>query len=167
MRLSILGAYLPRLSPERLAAWVKEDVKEFVDGIRELQQRGLAQSWSDHELRTRAEELPQELESSLNAVALFEMFVQDHHGEFDPFSTSEKETTSVAWEPAFLSVDGQELIGAEGADLRTVETFRVAFYIHDWPEKGVLVGPCGELPIPRFEPVPERLWTLAPYVQLD
>ena len=37
MQLTVLGAYLPRMSPKRLTAWIADDVKEFVDGIRELQ----------------------------------------------------------------------------------------------------------------------------------
>ncbi|WP_147383849.1 hypothetical protein [Noviherbaspirillum sedimenti] len=140
-------------------------MKAFVDGIRELQQRGLAKSWSEEELMARAAELPEELQSSLNSVALFEVLVQDHGGEFDPYSISEKETTAVAWEPTYLSVDGEEHIGEES--MPAASSFRVAFYVHEWPEGGTLIGPAGVLSLPEFKPVPERLWKLAPYALLD
>lgn len=148
-------------------SWVKDDVKDFVDGIHELQQRGLAKFWSEEELMERAAELPEELKASLSAAAFFEVLVEDHDGGFDPFSISEKKTTAVAWEPAYLSADGQERIGEDIADLSAAGSFRVAFYVHDWPEGGALVGPSGSFPLPGFEPVPERLWKLAPYSQLD
>lgn len=167
MRLTVLGAYLPRLSPERLASWVANYVGDFVDGIHELQQRGLAKSWSEEELMERAAALPEELEASLNVAALFEVLVEDHDGGFDPFSISEKETSSVAWEPAYLTVDGQGHIAEDASDLPAASAFRVAFYVHDWPQTGTLVGPFGQLPLPGFEPIPERLWQLAPYAQLD
>ena len=91
MKLTVMGAYPPRLTPERLAGWVRDDVADFVEGIRELQSRGLAQSWSEEELQERAAELPRELEQAMSSAALFEILVEDHTGEFDPYEISEKE----------------------------------------------------------------------------
>ncbi|BET26674.1 hypothetical protein EV673_0209 [Limnobacter thiooxidans] len=167
MKLTVIGAYLPRPTPERLAAWIRDDVADFVEGIRDLRSRGFAQYWSDDRLHDRAAELPGELEKAISSAALFEVLVEDHTGEFDPYEISEKETTSVAWEPAYLSVDGVESIAQNVSKPREVNRFRVAFYVHDWPEEGELTGPNGPLAHPTFQPVPERLWTLAPYDLLD
>ncbi|PZO16937.1 MAG: hypothetical protein DCE87_04945 [Betaproteobacteria bacterium] len=167
MKLTVIGAYLPRLTPERLAVWIQDDVADFVEGIRDLQSQGLAQYWSDDQLQERAAELPSEMREAMNSAALFEVLVEDHKGEFDPYGISEKETTSVAWEPAYLSEDGGESIAEDVSELGEVNRFRVAFYVHDWPKKGELIGPTGPLVHPTFGPVPERLWKLAPYVLLD
>lgn len=167
MKLTVIGAYLPRLSPERVASWIQDDVANFVKGIRELQSLGLAHSWSDDELQERAAELPAELEDAMSSAALFEILVYDHAGEFDPYEISEKETTSVAWAPAYLSEDGGASIADDVSELASVTKFRVVFYVHDWPEKGELIGPTGSLGSPKFQPVPERLWKLAPYELLD
>lgn len=142
-------------------------MENFVKGIRELQSHGLARSWSDDELRERATELPTELEDAMSSAALFEVLVEGHAGEFDPYEIWEKRTTSAAWEPAYLSEDGEVSIADNLSVLSSVTTFRVAFYVHDWPEGGELIGPTGALGSPSFQPVPERLWKLAPYALLD
>lgn len=167
MKLTVIGAYLPRLTPERLAAWIEEDVQSFVTRIREMQSQGLAQSWSEEEIESRAAELPEEVKEALSAAALFEVLVEDHVGDFDPFAIFEKYTTSVAWEPAYLSLDGTYSIAERIGDLQAVMSFRVVFYVHEWPEVGELVGPMGVLIHPPFVETPERLWKLAPYALLD
>jgi hypothetical protein len=167
MQLTVLGAYLPRLSPERLAAWIVADVQSFATEIRAMKSRGLAQSWSEEEIESRAAELPEELEAALSAAALFEVLVDDHVGDFDPFAIFEKHTTSVAWEPAYLSLDGTHSIAEHIGELADVKSFRIAFYVHEWPEGGELVGPMGPLVHPPFAETPERLWKLARYALLD
>jgi hypothetical protein len=167
MKLTVIGAYLPRLCPERLADWIEEDVQSFATSIREMKSRGLAQSWSEEEIESRAAELPGELEEALSAAALFEVLVEDHVGDFNPFAISEKHTTSVAWEPAYLSLDGTYSIAESISDLPDAKSFRVVFYVHEWPEAGELVGPTGMLNHPPFVETPERLWKLVPYALLD
>lgn len=167
MKLTVIGAYLPRLTPERLALWIEKDVHAFATSIREMKLQGLAQSWSEEEIESRAAELPEELEEALSAAALFEVLVEDHLGDFDPFAIFEKHTGSVAWEPAYLSLDGTHSIGESNGDLPDVKNFRVVFYVHEWPEAGELVGPTGAIIHPPFAETPERLWKLAPYVLLD
>ncbi|UUZ63092.1 hypothetical protein LP417_25715 [Polaromonas sp. P1-6] len=141
MQLTVVGAYLPRLSSGRLAAWIADDVKSFIDGLHELQLRGLATSWSEEDIQTRAEELPMELDRDLASAALFEILVQEHQGGFDPFAFSEQTTTAVAWEPAFLNESGEEAICEDISDLLAHRGFRCAFYVHEWPQNGVLFGP--------------------------
>ena len=98
---------------------------------------------------------------------MFEVLVEGHVGDFDPFAIFEKHTTSVAWEPVYLSSDGIHSIAQSTGELADVKSFRVAFYVHEWPEGGELVGPTGPLICPPFAETPERLWTLAPYALLD
>jgi hypothetical protein len=167
MQLTVIGAYLPRFSPERLTAWIEEDVQSFSTGIRAMKSQGLAQSWSEEEIESRAAELPEELQEALSAAALFEVLVEDHVGDFDPFAIFEIHTTSVAWEPAYLSLDGTYSIAEHIDDLTDVKSFRVAFYVHEWPKGGELVGPMGSLIHPPFVETPERLWKLAPYALLN
>ena len=167
MKLTVIGAYLPRLTPQRLAAWIVEDVQSFATGIREMKSQGLAQSWSEEEIKSRAAELPEELEEALSAAALFEVLVENHVGDFDPFAIFERRTTSIAWEPVYLSLDGNRSIAERPSELASVKSFRVAFYVHDWSEGGELVGPTGPLVHPPFAATPERLWKLAPYALLD
>ena len=167
MKLTVVGAYLPRLTPGRLSDWIQADVAAYVEGMRDLKSRGLAQSTSEEEIKEIAAELPGELAEALNAAALFEVVVEDHSGNFDPYTLREKQTTSVAWEPTYLSLDGERKIAESASELTEGTSFRVAFYVHDWPEDGVLIGPTGPLDLPPFKSVPERLWTLAPYEPLD
>jgi len=84
MQLTVIGAHLPRLSPERLAAWIVEDVQSFATGIRAMKSQGLAQSWSEDEIASRSAELPNELEEALSAAALFEVLVEGHVGDLYP-----------------------------------------------------------------------------------
>jgi len=167
MQLTVLGAYMPRLTPARLAAWVAEDVQSFTKGIRELRTKGLAQSSTEEKIAARAAELTEELEEALTAAALFEVLVEYHAGDFDACAIFEKHTTSVAWKPAYLSTDGNRSIAEHPSELAGVESFRVAFFVHEWPEGGELVGPTGPLTHPPFAATPERLWKLAPYTLLD
>lgn len=167
MKLTVLGAYLHRLTPERLSAWIVEDVQSFADTIRDLKSRGLATSWTEEEIVERAAELPAELFEELNSVALFEVLVEQHGGKFDPYEIFEKHTTQVAWEPAYLSADGETVVADSASELGGVNVFRVAFFVHEWPEDGELTGPTGPLAHPPFVSVPERLWKLAPYAQVD
>lgn len=167
MQITVIGAYLPRLSPKKLSAWIEEDVQSFEADIRAMKSQGLAQSWSEEEIESRVAELPEELEEALRAAALFEVLIENHDGDFDPFTIFEKHTTSVAWEPVYLSLDGTHSIAEHISDLGDVKSFRVAFYVHEWPEGGELVGPTGALIHPPFVETPERLWKLAPYALLD
>lgn len=111
--------------------------------------------------------LPRELGEALGSAVLIELLVESHGGAFDPDDFYEAQTTSVAWEPAYLSVNGDQKVAEVLSELNPEEPFRVAFFVHDWPENGTLVGPTGKLALPSFESVPERLWRLAPYVLLD
>jgi len=166
MQLTVVGAYLPRLDQARLSRWIADDVVSFKKTIRELRERGVTQT-TDEEIELRAEELPEELNSDLQQVALFEVEVLGNSKVFVGTSFQERKTTAVSWEPVYLSLSGEEVICDKSDAPPELQEFRVAFYIHDWPQDGLLDGPLGELPLPPFSPLPERLWKLAPYSLVD
>jgi hypothetical protein len=166
MNILVVGAYLPRLTPERVNQFIDEDVSSFLTTIRELRSQGKTQ-WPEGDLVARAEEIREELNEELQSVALIELKIDSADASFDILSFHEKKTTAVAWEPAYLTTDGTELTCEPENGPPPAGSFRVAFYIHDWPNDGRLVGPNGEIDLPSFCEVPERLWRLAPYALLD
>lgn len=169
MRLKAVGAYLPRLDPARIRLFVEQQAETFLEGVRSLQLRGLTRNWTEPSMLERAAEISEELGNDLQHAVLFELEVWLEAGEsFDPYAVHQLapagmlDSGYVAWEPAFLSADGEQAQDA----LDSVH-FRVAFYIHEWPEASLLRGPTGVLDLPEFAPLPERLWRLAPYALLD
>lgn len=167
MRVSVIGAHLPRLTPNRMSKWIADAVDGFREVMTESVQSGVFKSWTLEQIALRAEELPDEYVSALRGVALFEIRVEQCEGVFDFMQFSEQLTTSVAWEPVLLTVDGEATIETKATVPAELSAFRAAFFIHDWPENGTLLGPTGPLLVPEFTPVPERLWKLAPYELLD
>ena len=103
----------------------------------------------------------------LQYAALFEVLVQGNDLPFDPGEFHNSDTGLLGWKPVFLSVDGQKVVHEDVPAPASLHDFRVAFYIQDWVDAGQLVGPTCELELPSFEPVPMRLWTLAPYSCVD
>ena len=167
MRVSVIGAHLPRLAPGRMSKWIDDTVEDFRKEMTLSVQSGLLKSWTLEEISMRAEELPDEFLSALHGVALFEVFVEQSNGVFDFYQFSEQRTTSVAWEPVLLAENGETTLETKDTYTTELSTFRAAFYIHDWPEDGTLLGPRGPLSLPEFTPVPERLWKLAPFDLVD
>ncbi|CCE02352.1 hypothetical protein [Bradyrhizobium sp. STM 3809] len=69
-----------------------------------------------------------------------------------------------AWNETFLTADGESRI--ELADTEKVPSssrYRVVFVIHYWRQGTPLQSSYGDLTPPLPEPVPARLWRLAPY----
>lgn len=167
MRVSVVGAHLPRLTPDRMSKWIADTAEDFRAEMTKDVQSGLFKSWTLEEIAIRAEELPDEYMSALRGVALFEIRVDQCEVAFDFTQFSEQLTTSVAWEPVLLTEDGETKIETNDPFTTELSAFRAAIFIHDWPENGTLLGPTGPLSLPNFTPVPERLWKLAPYELLD
>ena len=167
MELSVTGAYLPRLDQSRLAQFITDEVTAFSKGILNLRARGFAQSMTDATIAIRCLEIPEELDYDLQRAALFEVEVRGNTQKFLSTSFVEERTHHVSWEPVYLSLDGTRIVSEWVDAPPELSDFRVAFYLHEWPPDGKLIGPTGHLPIPPFAPVPERLWTLAPYSTVD
>jgi hypothetical protein len=165
MQLRVIGAHLPRLDQAGITAFIANDVETFKATIYELVAKGIAKR-TYAEIDRRALELPEELNTDLQRCALFELEIQGNDREFDPTELFNPDTGYVAWEPAFLTLDGEAILTDAHKASGSLESFRVAFYIHEWNEPGRLKGPMGELVLPPFTPVPPRLWKLAPYACL-
>lgn len=162
MKTRLLGAYLPRLTPERIAQHVEEDQLRFVNvGIPDLQRQGFALDWTKEAIEERAAEIAEEKAYCIEHAALFEVEVLHADQYFEPWVFEN------ASEPVFLDAEGQDIVAESVSELDFSQPFRLVFWIHDWTEDSVLGGPEGPVEIERFEPVPERLWKLAPYEIVD
>jgi hypothetical protein len=162
MNTRLIGAYLPRLTPERLARHIAEDRWRFVNvGIPDLQQQGFALEWTKEAIEERADEIAEEKAYCLERAALFEFAISGANKYFEPGVFEN------AWEPAFLDSEGQRVIAEVVSELPEGKPFRLVFWIHDWDEGSTLDGPDGPVQVGEFEPVPERLWSLAPYEVVD
>ena len=166
MNIRLLGAHLPRLDPAGIATFIHDDITRFRQTLLGLIQAGTIDR-DPQEVEDRAFELAEELHDDLQRCALFELEVTDNRSEFDPCAYGDPDSGSLGWEPVFLSMDGSTIVTEAYRAPASLTAFRVAFYVHDWTLPGRLAGPAGELTLPPFTPVPERLWRLAPYRCVD
>ncbi|WP_428415453.1 hypothetical protein [Methylibium sp.] len=166
MQVRVLGAHLPRLDKAGIARFIEEDVASFKKTLFELINSGAIQR-DREEVDERALELTEELDYDLQRCALFELEVTGNNSEFDPSAYGNPDSDRLGWEPVFISIDGSSIISEAYKAPPSLKEFRVAFYVHDWELPGRLVGPTGELELPAFTAVPERLWKLAPYSCVD
>jgi hypothetical protein len=166
MQIRVLGAHLPRLDQAGIAKFICEDTERFKQTLFGLIDLGTIKR-DRQEVEERALELPDELDYDLQRCALFELEVTGNESEFDPTEYGNPSSGGLGWEPVFLSMDGQTVVTEAYRAPASLGEFRVAFYVHDWELPGSLVGPAGKLELPRFTPVPERLWKLAPYSCVD
>jgi hypothetical protein len=167
MRIRVIGAHLPRLDQKAIARFIADEVAEFRRGWLELRERGGTEK-TEEEIEEDTMDLKAKLEVDLQTCALFEVEVTENDREFE-LTEFENTDRYCGWEPAFLSPDGERVVFKEGYAYTIppeLKDFRVAFYIHEWKEPDRLVGPTGELALPQFTSVPERLWKLAPYTPL-
>ena len=119
-------------------------------------------------------EIREGLERDLANAALVEVLVSNPDSSFsiDAFQQPNPDLAEgqwqVAWCEKFLTTDGTaRLAELKSNELPTEKHYRVAFYIHDWKHERGLHGPYGPLQLPSPEPMPSRLWKLAPYEQVD
>jgi len=166
MHIRVLGAYLPRLDQAGIGKFIQEDVDRFKQTLFELIDSGTIKR-DREEVEERALELPEELEYDLQRCALFELEITGNETDFDPSEYGNPDSGGLGWDPAFLSLDGTAVVTEAYKAPASLRDFRVAFYVHDWVLPGRLIGPGGELELPPFSPVPERLWILAPYSCVD
>ncbi len=101
------------------------------------------------------------MQYDLERAALFEAEVSNNDGSFDATRIER------AWEPVYLTPDGNAPLEESGVSVASAKAFRVAFYVQEWQEGQTLAGPNGPLVLPKFMRVPERLWHLAPYAIAD
>ena len=85
-------------------------------------------------------------------------------GFIQPDPAQSRNFWQVAWNATFLTVDGESVIKIDrDKKLPDAAQFRVVFVIDDWKPGLPLRSSYGDLPLPSLQPLPERLWRLAPY----
>jgi hypothetical protein len=163
----VIGAHLPRLDQAAIAQFIHDDVAEFKRVLLDLNARG--EIYTDPaEIEERALELPEELDAELQSCALFELEVTGNDASFDPSEFHNPDTDLYGWAHVILSMDGTEVLGDDQEAPAEWKDFRAAFWVQDWDElPGRLAGPDGEVALPPFTPVPDRLWRLAPFRPVD
>jgi hypothetical protein len=158
----ILGVYSPLASASEFQAFLEA----WTDGLDEDE----IEDMSPEELRNMRQNLERELGNAVLVEALVES--ADETFSMEAFAQPDPELPSTNWQVAwcekYLTPDGSRLLG----DYRSYEVpsephFRVAFYVHYWKHKNGLNGPYGALELPEIEPMPARLWQLAPYETTD
>ena len=114
--------------------------------------------WEDH------------LRQYMSDAAVFEVLVSYPDATFDigqfvqPDLAQPESHWQVAWNEKFLTVDGEKLLEVgRGQKLPNAQQFRVVFVIHSWKLNLPLRSSYGQLSLPPIQPLPERLWRLAPY----
>ena len=119
-------------------------------------------------------EIREEIDRELSSAVLVEVLV-DHADNalriadfVQPDPSRPPGSWQVAWCEKFLTHDGNARLDDPGYDkLPPQERYRIAFYIHEWKHDLGLLSSYGSLPLPQVEPMPSRLWKLAPYEQVD
>jgi hypothetical protein len=165
-RITVIGVYSLEASPERL----EQFINDYLTRTRErLAQTGIKVSDSDE----RWADIARQLRSALRPAALIEALVENVDNRFDPGEFVQRDWRQpedrwqVAWEEAFLTANGEEILCDHRTQLPAGETFRIAFYIHSWKHGQPLLSSYGPLEYPQLTPIPERLWGLAPYALVD
>jgi hypothetical protein len=160
--IKILGVYSPRQNAS--------DFQAFVDATF----HGLDDADEIGDLSPEARtEIRKDIERELGGAVLVEALVEhpDETFSMGAFVHPDPELPSINWQVAwcekYLTPDGDRLLGEYLFDeVPSEPCFRVAFYIHYWKHENGLNGLYGALELPPVQPMPKRLWQLAPYEQV-
>lgn len=105
-------------------------------------------------------------------AALVEVMVTNPDATFDVGDFTQPDPRNpaagwqVAWNEKYLSLDGEQLLEDNRKQpLLGMPPYRIAFVIHYWLADQPLLSSYGEVRLPPMEPLPDRLWRLAPYEQ--
>jgi len=175
----VLGVYSPRGSASDFRAFVDAEVASqnpinFPEEDKALLHR-LGRADEIVDLPPEAlTEMREYIERELGSAALVEVLVEYPDKAFSmgafvqPDPGQPEKHWQVAWCEKYLTPDGDGLLGEyRFNEVPSEPCFRVAFYIHYWKHENGLNGPYGPLELPPVQPMPPRLWQLAPYEQVD
>ena len=173
--LNILGVYSFSADKATYARFIRElidshdppNFSEEVKGILRLGGRG-------DEMVPLTPEERQDLESELrfymDDAAVLEVLVKNPDPQFNPHDFAQidpanpKDHSEMTWNEMFLAADGETEIRTDYRQrLPAAKQYRVVFVIHRWMPSLPLLSSYGELQAPPVQPLPERLWRLAPY----
>ena len=74
----------------------------------------------------------------------------------------------VAWNETYLTEDGTSVLSGYPHHIVPKQSrFRIVFIVHSYRPGFPLESSYGKLKLPEAEPMPERLWRLAPYETVD
>ncbi|WP_140637458.1 hypothetical protein [Methylibium rhizosphaerae] len=176
---SVIGVYSPKANRSEYEAYLAKEVAarnpiNFSDETKAFLAR-VGRSAEIVDLSPdELGEIRKELDRELSGAVLIEVLVSNPDSSFSigsfvqPNPVLPSGQWQVAWCEKFLTPDGAALLGDFAFNkVPTEKRYRVAFYIHDWKQERGLNGPYGPLPLPPIEPMPSRLWKLAPYEQVD
>ena len=140
-----------------------EDLKAF---LRKVGRGDEIRPLTDEDRKDREDDLRHHMDDA----ALLEVTVTNPDARFriDDFIQADpsqpEDRWQVAWDETFLTSDGETAIDIDyQRKLPDLEQYRVAFVIHFWKPGLPLLSSYGELQPPAMQPLPERLWRLAPY----
>jgi hypothetical protein len=116
------------------------------------------------------QEWEERLRLNMDDAVVFEVTINNPDATFSiggfiqPDPSQPKSQWPVAWNERFLTLDGEAALKPDrGKKLPDAAQFRVVFVIHYWKPNLPLRSSYGELALPSIQPLPERLWRLAPY----
>ena len=177
--LRVLGVYSPKGNRAEYEAFLNREVANsdpvnFSENVKAfLIQQGRGDELvplSDEEKREMREETDREF---ANAV-LIEIAVAYPDASFSvdafvqPNPNLPNSQWQVPWLERFLTADGTALLdNVTHGTLPRESHYRVVFYIHEWKQEHGLNGPYGAVALLPVQPMPERLWRLAPYERVD
>lgn len=111
-----------------------------------------------------------ELRFYMDNAAVLEVLVKNPDLQFNPHDFAQidpvnpKDHSEMAWNEMFLTADGETEIRTDYRQrMPAAKQYRVVFVIHRWMPSVPLLSSYGELQAPPVQPLPERLWRLAPY----
>lgn len=116
-----------------------------------------------------------QVRQELSSVYLFEMLVKNPNELFDIGRISQDDpihsNSQVPWLEVLLADDGSDSVPIRSIQhhIRTTRPTcaRIAFYLHFVDDNQPLNTPYGVIPFPPASPMPDRLWTINPYVPVD
>lgn len=173
--LGIVGAYsfsADRAAYDRLIRELVDshDPPNFSEEVKAI----LHKAGRADEIVPLSDEDRQELEDNLRRymddAAVVEVLVTNPDARFNPHDFAQvdpsdpKNHSEMAWNETFLTADGETVIETDYKQrLPAAKQYRVVFVIHRWEPRLPLNSSYGELQSPPLQPLPERLWRLAPY----
>ena len=173
--LQVLGVYSLSSDKAAYARFIRaqidsRDPANFTEKTKEVLRRlGRGDSLQPFTDEDR-QEWEEHLRSNMDDAAVVEVMVDNPDATFkvagfiQPNPAQPRNFWQVAWNATFLTADGEAVIKLDrDRALPDTAQFRVVFVIHDWKPGLPLRSSYGELPLKPLQPLPERLWRLAPY----
>ena len=171
--LKVIGLYSLSADKEAYSRFIREkiafhDPANFSEDVKEKLRR-LGRDPQPYTDADRQEE-EEDLRYHMDEAAVLEVMVTNPDASFDigkfvqPDPAQSENFWQVAWNEKFLTPDGEKLIDlSRTKKLPEASPYRVVFVIHFWKPNLPLRSSYGELALPSMQPLPERLWRLAPY----